>query len=204
MPDEVPSTGPPASPQTIPHDNPISKNRFLSITNLLLPFAKGSENYFLGEIQDAGEVQGICMPFIYLWGRKPSERLGSGIARALFDQERLWWAMSRGVSCAGFALPAFMLLSMTGVNYRKFGMTNIWREDHQRRLQLRSEEQAERCVGYGVGAGTFAGATLAKTGAGIGQVRPFPQFVGLMVFTAMGWNAINHEILWLRNGASRG
>ena len=194
MPDEAASIPPPTSLDTDVQPDSGSSPRRRSIVGCYLPYAKGSQNYFLGEIEDASEVGAVSAIWFYLRGRPPSSVTQGRRPQTLVDHSRLRWAIFRSVHLSGPAFFVLGTLSMSGINYREFGLGPLIPEDYQKREEPRSEETAEKWSRNGLALGAVLGAIVARDLARGLHVRPIPMFVGLTVNTACCTNIVGNMI----------
>ena len=194
--DNASSTQPVAPSDSYPAGKADTKVRWKSFCNGLMPYAKGPENYFLGEAQDAADMMIPSFMVHYCRGRVPLE-----FARRYVSQPQTTWAL---VKASQMSIPAalfFGLLTTSGIDYRRYGL-GCWvnftslapeAEEYFKAYEPRTEATAEKWqkVGAVIGA---SGALLVVNRARSAYIRPLPTFVGM---TFMGASFANNISNWL-------
>jgi len=142
-----------------------------------LPYAKGAQNYFLGEFEDAGQI-GVLTGLLRC-ARKDGLSL-----------KNLPWASLRSAQTMSAALLAFGSMSVLGIDYRQYGLSPKYSKGFIDVYDVRSENTAETWTRTGVAFGAVVGALGARDVARRFQARPLPIGVGITVAFATWFNTI--------------
>ncbi|KAG7009086.1 allantoinase [Physcia stellaris] len=192
VPDDAASMPPATSSDTAPRSNSAARSRYKGVWHCMLPYAKGSQNYFLGEVNDAAEISALSVPYYFY--RCPSTVL-QGETKVF--SHRLSWSILRSFSLSGPILLMLIPLSMSGYDYRRYGSdasTNPKVVEYLKDWEGRSEHRAEKWTRNGLVVGAIAGSMMAREMATIALVRPVPMFIGFTIFSGSIMNCVNHEI----------
>lgn len=184
---------PPAtSSDTAPRSNSAAGSHYKCVLNCMLPYAKASQNYFLGEVNDAAEIGALSVPYYFF--RCPSTVLQ---AETKAFAHRLEWSILRSINLSGPILLMLIPLSMSRYDYRRYGFaasTNPKVVEHLKDWEGRSEDRAEKWTRNGLVVGAIGGSMMARRLATIALVRPASMFIGLTIYSGFFINSVNHEI----------
>ena len=155
-----------------------------SLFAVLMPYARGPENYYLGEAQDAFDVGSLIFALNLLRGH-PVEFAKTGMA-----QPRVGWACLKTFQTLPPAFLFFGLLTTSGIDYRRYGLSGVMRDDKDfiKWLEPRTEETAEHWQKVGAAVGVMGG-LLAVKRPGPAHIRPLSMIMGC---TIMGAGFANH------------